>query len=44
MNTLFFTVLIGKYNYGQYLEETILSVISQHFSVERQEILVVNER
>jgi glycosyltransferase involved in cell wall biosynthesis len=43
MKTPFFTVLIDTYNYGQYIEEAIASVLAQNFPAEQREILVVDD-
>jgi glycosyltransferase involved in cell wall biosynthesis len=43
MNAPFFTVLIDTYNYGQYIEEAIASVLAQDFPAEQREILVVDD-
>lgn len=43
MKAPFFTVLIDTYNYGQYVEEAIASVLAQGFPVEEREILVVDD-
>ncbi len=37
------TVLIDTYNYGQYVEEAVESVLAQDFPVEQREILVVDD-
>src|SRR5271168_19523 len=37
------TVLIDTYNYGQYVEEAVQSVLAQDFPVEQREILVVDD-
>src|SRR5580765_2351203 len=37
------TVLITTYNYGQFIEEAIDSVLAQNFPVEKVEILVVDD-
>src|SRR5277367_2240435 len=38
-----FTVLIDTYNYGQYIEEAVNSVLRQEFPAEQREILVVDD-
>jgi glycosyltransferase involved in cell wall biosynthesis len=38
-----FTVLIDTYNYGQYIEQAIGSVLEQDFPAERVEVLVVDD-
>lgn len=43
MKAPFFTVLIDTYNYGQYIEEAIASVLGQDFPMEECEILVVDD-
>jgi glycosyltransferase involved in cell wall biosynthesis len=43
MRAPFFTVLIDTYNYGQYIEEAIASVLAQDFPAEEREILVVDD-
>jgi hypothetical protein len=43
MSAPFFTVLIDTYNYGQYIEEAIASVLAQDFPAEQREILVVDD-
>jgi glycosyltransferase involved in cell wall biosynthesis len=43
MKAPFFTVLIDTYNYGQYIEEAIASVLTQDFPAEQREILVVDD-
>jgi glycosyltransferase involved in cell wall biosynthesis len=43
MKALFFTVLIDTYNYGQYIEEAVQSVLAQNFPAEEREILVVDD-
>ena len=43
MKTPFFTVLIDTYNYGQYIEEAVSSVLEQDFPAEEREILVVDD-
>lgn len=43
MKAPFFTVLIDTYNYGQYIEEAIASVLAQDFPAEQREILVVDD-
>jgi glycosyltransferase involved in cell wall biosynthesis len=43
MKAPFFTVLIDTYNYGQYIEEAIASVLAQDFPAEEREILVVDD-
>jgi glycosyltransferase involved in cell wall biosynthesis len=37
------SVLIDTYNYGQYVEEAVESVLAQDFPVEEREILVVDD-
>jgi glycosyltransferase involved in cell wall biosynthesis len=37
------TVLIDTYNYGQYIEEAVGSVLAQDFPVQEREILVVDD-
>ncbi len=37
------TVLIDTYNYGQYIEEAVGSVLAQDFPAEQREILVVDD-
>jgi glycosyltransferase involved in cell wall biosynthesis len=37
------TVLIDTYNYGQYIEEAVCSVLEQDFAAEQREILVVDD-
>ena len=37
------TVLIDTYNYGQYIEEAVESVLTQEFPREQREILVVDD-
>jgi glycosyltransferase involved in cell wall biosynthesis len=37
------TVLIDTYNYGEYIEEAINSVLAQNFPAEQREILVVDD-
>src|SRR5580692_197518 len=37
------TVLIDTYNYGRFIEEAINSVFSQDFSMERVQVLVVDD-
>jgi glycosyltransferase involved in cell wall biosynthesis len=39
----FFTVLIDTYNYGQYIEDAIESVLAQDFPQEECEIIVVDD-
>jgi len=39
----FVTVLIDTYNYGQYIEEAVESVLAQEFPREQREILVVDD-
>ena len=43
MRTPFFTVLIDTYNYGQYIEEAVQSVLAQSFPEEEREIVVVDD-
>lgn len=43
MNSPFITVLITSYNYGQFIEETIDSILSQDFPRHQVEILVVDD-
>jgi glycosyltransferase involved in cell wall biosynthesis len=43
MKAPFFTVLIDAYNYGQYIEEAVLSALAQDFLAEEREILVVDD-
>lgn len=43
MKAPFFTVLIDTYNYGQYIEEAVSSVLAQDFPAEEREILVVDD-
>jgi len=43
MKTPFFSVLIDTYNYGQYIEEAVSSVLAQDFPAEEREILVVDD-
>jgi len=43
MKAPFFTVLIDTYNYGQYIEEAVQSVLAQNFPAEEREILVVDD-
>jgi glycosyltransferase involved in cell wall biosynthesis len=43
MKAPFFTVLIDTYNYGEYVEEAVTSVLSQDFPPEEREILVVDD-
>jgi len=43
MKTPFFTVLIDAYNYGQYIEEAVSSVLAQDFPAGEREILVVDD-
>jgi glycosyltransferase involved in cell wall biosynthesis len=43
MKAPFFTVLIDTYNYGQYIEQAIASVLAQNFPVGEREILVVDD-
>ena len=43
MKAPFFTVLIDSYNYGQYVEEAVSSVLAQDFPSEEREILVVDD-
>ncbi len=43
MNAPIVTVLITTYNYGQFVEEAIDSVLSQDFPLDQVEILVVDD-
>jgi glycosyltransferase involved in cell wall biosynthesis len=43
MKAPFFTVLIDTYNYGQFIEEAVSSVLTQDFPAEQREILVVDD-
>jgi glycosyltransferase involved in cell wall biosynthesis len=43
MKAPFFTVLIDTYNYGQYIEEAVQSVLGQNCPAEEREILVVDD-
>jgi glycosyltransferase involved in cell wall biosynthesis len=43
MKAPFFTVLIDTYNYGEYVEEAVTSVLAQDFPAEEREILVVDD-
>src|SRR5580704_17547021 len=43
MSAPFVTVLIDTYNYGQYIEEAVESVLTQEFPREQREILVVDD-
>jgi len=43
MKAPFFSVLIDTYNYGQYIEEAIGSVLAQDFPAEEREVLVVDD-
>jgi len=43
MKAPFFTVLIDTYNYGEYVEEAVLSALAQDFPSEEREILVVDD-
>jgi len=43
MKAPFFTILIDTFNYGQYIEEAIASVLAQDFPAEEREILVVDD-
>jgi glycosyltransferase involved in cell wall biosynthesis len=43
MTTPLISVLIDTYNYGQFIEEAINSVLAQDFPAERMEILVVDD-
>jgi glycosyltransferase involved in cell wall biosynthesis len=43
MSTPLVTVLIDTYNYGQYIEEAVESVLAQEFPREQLEILVVDD-
>ena len=43
MKPPFFTVLIDAYNYGEFVEEAVPSVLAQDFAAEKREILVVDD-
>jgi glycosyltransferase involved in cell wall biosynthesis len=43
MKAPFFTVLIDAYNYGQFIEEAVSSVLAQDFPAGEREILVVDD-
>jgi glycosyltransferase involved in cell wall biosynthesis len=43
MNAPLVTVLIDTYNYGQYIEDAVESVLAQEFPPEQREILVVDD-
>jgi len=43
MKAPFFTVLIDTYNYGEFIEEAVSSVLGQDFPPEEREILVVDD-
>jgi glycosyltransferase involved in cell wall biosynthesis len=43
MSAPLLTVLIDTYNYGQYIEEAVESVLAQDFQREQREILVVDD-
>jgi glycosyltransferase involved in cell wall biosynthesis len=43
MSLPFITVLISTYNYGRFIEESIESVLSQHYPAEKKEIVVVDD-
>jgi glycosyltransferase involved in cell wall biosynthesis len=43
MNAPLVTVLIDTYNYGQYIEEAVESVLAQNFPRQKQEILVIDD-
>ena len=43
MKPPFFTVLIDAYNYGEFVEEAVTSVLAQDFAAEKREILVVDD-
>ena len=43
MKAPFFTVLIDAYNYGQFIEEAVSSVLAQSFPADEREILVVDD-
>jgi glycosyltransferase involved in cell wall biosynthesis len=43
MKAPFFTVLIDAYNYGEYIEDAICSVLAQNFPAEDREILIVDD-
>ncbi len=43
MTSPLFSVLIDTYNYGQYIEEAVRSVLQQDFPAEQREILVVDD-
>ncbi len=43
MKAPFFTVLIDTYNYGEFIEEAVSSVLAQDFPAAQREILVVDD-
>src|SRR5258708_4526950 len=43
MKTPLFTVLIDTYNYGEFIEEAVSSVLAQDFPPAEREILVVDD-
>jgi glycosyltransferase involved in cell wall biosynthesis len=43
MTAPLFTVLIDTFNYGQYIEAAVCSVLEQDFPAEQVEILVVDD-
>jgi cellulose synthase/poly-beta-1,6-N-acetylglucosamine synthase-like glycosyltransferase len=43
MKAPFFTVLIDTYNYGEFIEEAVSSVLAREFPPEEREILVVDD-
>jgi len=43
MKAPFFTVLIDTYNYGEFIEEAVSTVLAQDFPPEQREILVVDD-
>jgi glycosyltransferase involved in cell wall biosynthesis len=43
MSAPFVSVVIDTYNYGQYVEDAIASVLAQEFPVERREIVLVDD-
>jgi glycosyltransferase involved in cell wall biosynthesis len=43
MKAPYFTVLIDSYNYGEYVEEAVSSVLAQDFPTEEHEILAVDD-
>ena len=43
MKAPFFIVLIDTYNYGEFIEEAVSSVLAQEFPPEEREILVVDD-